>query len=100
MFMKLNDIYEAQFSSHERGSFGWILNKFFEGPNIDKEYWLDDTRFISLYQGHEIIGVKLEGDETVVMIPNRGGRTGTFTSSHNKEEMPTHLKIYSSKRLV
>ena len=99
MFMKLNDINEAQYTSHERGSLHWMLDKFFVGPNKDNEYWLDDNRFIALYHGREIIGVKLEA-KTVVMIPNLGGRASGFTAHHKKENMPQHLKIYSSKRLV
>lgn len=98
MFMKLNDIYEAQYSSHGRGSFGWMLDKFFLKANMDNEYWVSD-KFIALYKGREIIGVKVE-DKTVVMIPNLGGRSSGFTSDHKKKHIPIHLKIYSSKRLV
>lgn len=100
MFMYLNDIYEAQYSGHERGSFHWILDKFFEEPNDGGEYWVDESRFIALYQGHEIIGVRLKEDGTVVMIPHRGGRSMQFTSFHSIEEVSNHLNIYSSKRLV
>ena len=100
MFMKLNDIYEAQYSGHERGSFHWILDKFFVGPNIDNEYWLDENRFIALYKGKEIIGVRLE-DHAIVMIPNVGVDPAfKFTSFHKIEAISRNLHVYSSKRLI
>ena len=75
--MKLNDIYEAQYSGHARGTLHWILDKFFEGPNDDGEYWVDESRFIVQYKGKEIIGLQIttdwRGKDHIIMIPNAGG---------------------------
>lgn len=102
--MKLNDIYEAQYSGHERGSFHWILDKFFEGPNDDGEYWVDESRFIVQYKGKEIIGLQIttdwRGKDHIIMIPNAGGRASAFPSPLNRTGTAENLHVYSSKRLI
>lgn len=101
MFMKLSDIYEAQYSGHERGSLHWILDKFFEGPNNDNEYWIKENEFIALYKGKEIIGVQIDKQtDEVVLIPNLGGRASAFYSGTNVAGTAKYLHIYSSKRMV
>ncbi len=104
MFMKLSDIYEAQYTSHERGSLHWILDKFFVGPNRDGEYWIKENEVIALYKGKEIIGLSLvvdnQGRNRITMIPNAGGRNAAFAAPLDEHGTARHLKIYSSKRLV
>ena len=100
--MKLNDIYEARYSGHERGSLHWILDKFFIPSNDDNEYWVDDP-YIVLFKGKQIIGVKLEinqGRNRLKLIPDAGGRAASFAAPLNMAAMVRYLHIYSSKPLI
>jgi len=91
MFMKLNDIYEAQYISHKRGSLHWMIDKFFLDASDDNEYWLQD-KFIALIHGRELIGLRLEEDNVAVLIPSLGGRSASFTA-HQRTQTSKNLLI-------